>query len=120
MVLTDIAGQDVLIGALTWVVDLLTSDLAASAAVLGVAVVGLLLITGRLPIKHGLAVLLGCFVVFSASSIADGIVKSALSDGGSKPLVDLPAAAVYRPTMPKPVPYDPYAGASVPRPNVGN
>jgi type IV secretion system protein VirB2 len=69
----DPAGSSPLIAALDWVQGTLLGNLATSAAVIAVAVVGFLMLTGRIDWRRGLTVVVGCFVVFGAVSIVAGI-----------------------------------------------
>src|SRR5881398_588529 len=69
----DPAGSSPLIAALEWVQGTLLGNLATSAAVIAVAVVGFLMLTGRMDWRRGLTVVIGCFVVFGAVSIVAGI-----------------------------------------------
>jgi len=69
----DPAGSSPLIAALDWVQGTLLGNLATSAAVIAVAVVGFLMLTGRMDWRRGLTVVMGCFIVFGAVSIVAGI-----------------------------------------------
>ena len=69
----DPAGSSALIAALDWVQGTLLGNLATSAAVIAVAVVGFLMLTGRMDWRRGLTVVVGCFIVFGAVSIVAGI-----------------------------------------------
>src|SRR3954466_3806963 len=69
----DPAGSSPLIAALEWVQGTLLGNLATSAAVIAVAVVGFLMLTGRMDWRRGLTVVVGCFIVFGAVSIVAGI-----------------------------------------------
>ena len=69
----DPAGSSPLIAALDWVQGTLLGNLATSAAVIAVAVVGFLMLTGRMDWRRGLTVVIGCFIVFGAVSIVAGI-----------------------------------------------
>ena len=69
----DPAGSSPLIAALDWVQGTLLGNLATSAAVIAVAVVGLLMLTGRMDWRRGLTVVVGCFIIFGAVSIVAGI-----------------------------------------------
>jgi type IV secretion system protein VirB2 len=69
----DPAGSSPLIAALDWVQGTLLGNLATSAAVIAVAVVGFLMLTGRMDWRRGLTVVVGCFVIFGAVSIVAGI-----------------------------------------------
>ena len=100
-------------GAIEWIATALTGSAATVIAILAVAALGALLIAGRLPTRRAGEVVIGCFVLFSARVIAGALlgpvqqIAPPLSQAAAAPLP-------YVPTMPKPIPYDPYAGASVP------
>jgi hypothetical protein len=88
---------------------------ASTVAIVAVAGVGLLLLTGRVCWRRAFSVILGCFILFSARSIAlafGGVI-------GTEPEQPIVAATPsqllpsYRPSQP-PANYDPYAGAAVP------
>jgi type IV secretion system protein VirB2 len=69
----DPAGSSPLIAALDWVQGTLLGNLATTAAVIAVAAVGFLMLTGRLDWRRGLTVVIGCFIIFGAVSIVAGI-----------------------------------------------
>ena len=69
----DPAGSSPLIAALDWVQGTLLGNLATTAAVIAVAAVGFLMLTGRIDWRRGLTVVIGCFVIFGAVSIVAGI-----------------------------------------------
>jgi type IV secretion system protein VirB2 len=73
----DPAGSSPITGALLWVQGTLLGNLATTAAVIAVAVVGLLMLTGRMDWKRGLTVILGAFILFGAASIVAGIKSAA-------------------------------------------
>ena len=73
----DPAGSSPILGALTWVQGTLLGNLATTAAVIAVAVVGLLMLTGRIDWRRGLTVILGAFILFGAASIVAGIRSAA-------------------------------------------
>lgn len=56
-----------------WLAALLTGTLAASIAILAVAIVGLMLLAGRVQAARVARVVIGCFIVFGAASIATGL-----------------------------------------------
>ena len=60
-------------GALDWVQGTLLGNLATTAAVIAVAVVGFLMLTGRIEWRRGLTVIVGCFIIFGATAIVAGI-----------------------------------------------
>lgn len=69
----DPAGSSPLIGALNWVQGTLLGNLATTAAVIAVAAVGFMMLTGRMDWRRGLTVVIGAFIVFGAVSIVAGI-----------------------------------------------
>ena len=69
----DPAGSSPLLGALDWVQGTLLGNLATTAAVIAVAVVGFLMLTGRIEWRRGLTVIVGCFIIFGATAIVAGI-----------------------------------------------
>jgi type IV secretion system protein VirB2 len=70
---SDPAGSSPLIAALSWVQGTLLGNLATTAAVIAVAAVGFLMLTGRIDWRRGLTVVIGCFILFGAVSIVAGI-----------------------------------------------
>ena len=70
---SDPAGSSPLLGALDWVQGTLLGNLATTAAVIAVAVVGFLMLTGRIEWRRGLTVIVGCFIIFGATAIVAGI-----------------------------------------------
>ncbi len=72
-VATDPAGSSPLIAALEWIQGTLLGNLATTAAVIAVAVVGYMMLTGRIEWRRGLTVVIGCFIIFGATAIVAGI-----------------------------------------------
>lgn len=70
---SDPAGSSPLIAALNWVQGTLLGNLATTAAVIAVAAVGFLMLTGRMDWRRGLTVVVGAFIIFGAVSIVAGI-----------------------------------------------
>lgn len=75
------AGSGPIVGALNWIQGTLLGTVATVAAIISVAVVGLLMLTGRINWRHGATVILGCFILFGAASIVGGIQASAGAGG---------------------------------------
>jgi type IV secretion system protein VirB2 len=73
----DPAGSGVIIGAANWLQGTLMGTVATVAAVIAVAAVGFMMLTGRINWRHGAVVILGCFVLFGAASIVAGIRAAA-------------------------------------------
>lgn len=72
-VVNDPAGSSPLLAALAWVQGTLLGNLATTAAVIAVAAVGFLMLTGRIDWRRGLTVVVGAFIIFGAVSIVAGI-----------------------------------------------
>ena len=58
-----------------WVQQLLMGSMAQIIATIGVAAIGFLMLAGRFYWKRGIQVIIGCFIVFGATSIANGIIS---------------------------------------------
>lgn len=76
----DPEGSGVLVSAVTWMQDTLLGTVATTVAVIAVAMVGFMMLTGRIDWRRGAIVILGCFILFGAASIVAGI--QAASSGG--------------------------------------
>ncbi|MBA2932600.1 TrbC/VirB2 family protein [Sphingomonas sp. CGMCC 1.13654] len=72
----DPEGSGVIIGAVNWLQGTLLGTVATVAAVIAVASVGFMMLTGRINWRHGAVVILGCFILFGAASIVAGIRSS--------------------------------------------
>lgn len=79
---TDPQGSGVIVDAMRWMQGTLLGTVATVVAVIAIASVGLLMLTGRINWRHGAVVILGCFVLFGAASIVAGIQSAATMSGG--------------------------------------
>ncbi len=70
---SDPAGSGAIVGAVNWLQGTLLGTVATVAAVIAVAAVGFMMLTGRMNWRYGATVILGCFIVFGAASIVAGI-----------------------------------------------
>ena len=77
----DPAGSGPIVGALHWLEGTLLGTVATVVAVIAVASVGFLMLTGRMNWRYGATVILGCFILFGAASIVGGIQSSAGAGG---------------------------------------
>lgn len=73
----DPAGSGVLVSAVRWLEGTLLGTIATVVAVIAVASVGFLMLTGRINWRYGATVILGCFILFGAASIVAGIQSTA-------------------------------------------
>lgn len=80
---TDPQGSGVIVNAMRWMQGTLLGTVATVVAVIAIASVGFLMLTGRINWRHGGVVILGCFILFGAASIVAGIQSAAtMSPGG--------------------------------------
>ncbi|MBL0914553.1 MAG: TrbC/VirB2 family protein [Sphingopyxis sp.] len=71
------AGSGVLVSAVRWLEGTLLGTVATVVAVIAVATVGFLMLTGRINWRYGATVIVGCFILFGAASIVAGIQSTA-------------------------------------------
>lgn len=74
---SDPAGSGVLVAAVNWLQGTLLGTIATVIAVIAVAAVGFMMLTGRVNWRHGITVIIGCFILFGASTIVAGIHSTA-------------------------------------------
>lgn len=74
---SDPAGSGVLVSAVNWLQGTLLGTVATVAAVIAIACVGFMMLSGRINWRHGATVIFGCFVLFGAASIVAGIQSTA-------------------------------------------
>jgi len=77
----DPRGSGPILAAVNWVQGTLLGNVATAAAVIAVAVVGFMMLTGRMNWKHGITVIFGCFILFGATVIVAGIQGAARMGG---------------------------------------
>ena len=69
----DPAGSGPIAGAVDWLQGTLLGNVATAVAVIAVAVVGFMMLSGRVNWKYGATVVMGLFILFGAASIVGGI-----------------------------------------------
>ena len=69
----DPQGSGPIVAALGWLQGTLLGNVATMVAVIAVAMVGFMMLTGRMNWRFGATVIVGCFVLFGASAIVSGI-----------------------------------------------
>jgi type IV secretory pathway VirB2 component (pilin) len=116
--LSDPPEASVILPAAQWIQGIFLGDIAIAVAIVAVASIGFAMLSGRINVRRGGTILLGCFILFGASAIAGGLRNTALNP-----------STLYSDAAPPPPPvfvrpiqtdaanpgYDPYAGASVPQ-----
>ena len=73
----DPQGSGPIVAALGWMQGTLLGNVATAVAVMAVAAVGFMMLTGRMNWRFGATVIIGCFVLFGAASIVSGIQSAA-------------------------------------------
>lgn len=113
------ALSDPIASALGWISGSLLGAVAITIAIVAVAAIGLMMLAGRIEVRRAMQVILGCFIVFGASTIAAGIQAAILGHASAVQSENINLPPYYPPAAPPPprsVPAvtDPYAGAAVP------
>lgn len=68
------ANQRPIEGSVDWIADTLFGQAAVTICIIAVAFVGFSMLTGRLSVRTGARVILGCFVLLAAPVIATGVM----------------------------------------------
>lgn len=74
-------GSGPILAAVNWMQGTLLGNVATGVAVIAVAIVGLMMLTGRMNWRHGITVIIGCFILFGAAAIVAGIQVAARAAG---------------------------------------
>lgn len=74
-------GSGPILAAMSWLQGTLLGHVATTAAIIAVAMVGFMMLTGRINWRHGATVIFGCFILFGSAAIVAGI-QSAAGIGG--------------------------------------
>ena len=115
--LADPSGSNAIVSAVQWLEGTVLGTVATIVAVLAVAWLGFMMLSGRTPVRRGLTVVAGCFILFGASTIAAGLrlaVDGRDSAVAARDFAPPPPAPPAAPPDYPPANRDPYAGAAVP------
>lgn len=74
----DPAGSGPIVAALGWLQGTLLGNVATAVAVMAVAAVGFMMLTGRMNWRFGATVIIGVFILFGAGAIVSGIQQAAV------------------------------------------
>lgn len=69
----DPAGSGPIVKALSWIQGTLLGNVATAVAVIAVAAIGFMMLSGRMNWRFGGTVILGIFILFGAATIVAGI-----------------------------------------------
>lgn len=67
------AGSSPITNAVDWIQGTLMGKVATTVAVIAVAMVGFMMLTGRMNWRYGATVIIGVFILFGAATIVGGI-----------------------------------------------
>ncbi len=70
-------GSGPIVAALSWLQGTLLGNVATAVAVMAVAAVGFMMLTGRMNWRFGATVIIGTFILFGAGAIVTGIQSAA-------------------------------------------
>ena len=73
----DPQGSGPIVAALGWLQGTLLGNVATAVAVMAVAAVGFMMLTGRMNWRFGATVIIGTFILFGAGAIVTGIQSAA-------------------------------------------
>lgn len=78
---TNPQGSGPILASIQWIQGTLLGNVATAVAVIAVAIVGFMMLTGRMNWRHGITVIIGCFILFGAAAIVAGIQAAARMAG---------------------------------------
>jgi type IV secretion system protein VirB2 len=111
--LFEVDGVSPMVESSRWVESVMLSEIALGICVIAVAFIGMLMLIGRLPLREGARVVVGCFVLLGAPVIASGLLAvDSLTAPGPLTSISVGSQETARPDLPK-ANYNPYAQASV-------
>ena len=116
--LADPPQTSVILQSAQWLQGIFLGNIATAIAIVAVASIGFAMLTGRIDVRRGGTIILGCFILFGASAIANGLRNATLNpDTLYSETASAPPPVFARPerTGAANPGYDPYAGASVPQ-----
>ncbi|TNE56365.1 MAG: type VI secretion protein [Sphingomonadales bacterium] len=73
----DPQGSGPIVAALAWLQGTLLGTVATTVAVMAVAAIGFMMLTGRMNWRFGVTVIVGVFILFGATTIVAGIQAAA-------------------------------------------
>lgn len=112
-------------GALSWLEGVLFGPIASAIAVLAIVAMGFVLLSGRIDVRRAARLLFGCFIVFGASALAQGILGTfSPRDNGATISQGILPTPPPTPANPEPNtapadgainPFDPYGSGKTPQ-----
>lgn len=113
--LADPPADRPIVDSIMWAQSAALGNTATVVAIIAVAIIGFIMSSGKLELRRGITVVVGCFILFGASEIAAALTGFAGSERSSRRSLHADSVPISSPMQaPPPSVYDPYAGASVP------
>lgn len=91
---------------IAWIERLMLGTVASGVAIFAVAIVGFMMLTGRLDWRRSAKTILGCFLIFGAPLISAGLF-GAVDNGSTYSSTRPPELRISAPPPPKNEVYDP-------------
>lgn len=115
----DVVKSNAINSASDWLQATFLGTLATSTAIVAIASIGFLMLSGRIDVRRSAQAIFGCFMIFGASTVAAGIVSAVPGRSASDAVAQAPTPPQSLPTPPaypnaNASAFDPYAGAAVP------
>jgi type IV secretory pathway VirB2 component (pilin) len=104
-----------IVASVTWIEHALLGTAATAIAVICIAGLGYTFLAGRIPVRRAVTVMIGCFILFGAPSIAAGLSALVTREPppalmGSEPVAPQFAVAPQTSSRTAPDPFNPYPG----------
>lgn len=97
-----------------WAAQLATGSIATGAATIAIAAVGFAMLAGRMDLRRGANVIIGCFILFAAPTMARTVLQWAgAGEADRAAAYDLSSLPTAPSGPPSAQPFAPYAGVSL-------
>lgn len=108
------ADSNSLAAAIGWLAQLMTGSIGTTIAIIAVALTGFSMLQGRIASRDAGRIVLGCFILFGAPTIARSFLghQAPSRPAARAEIYTVPPGFIAPPSQQN---NDPYAGASVPR-----
>ena len=111
--LTDPPADSPIAEGMMWVQSVALGPATTTIAVIAVAAIGFLMLSGRLELRRSIVVVIGCFILFNAFIITSVLTQLSFASENTNPDREASLKNSQSSRLSHNV-YDPYAGASVP------
>lgn len=112
--LTGSASNGALEAGMQWVQNLLLGQIGTIIAIIAVGILGLRMLNGSYPLRDGIRIVLGCFILLGSAAIARGLSDIAPGAGNAPAAASPyppPVSVIAAKSEASSNPFDPYANA---------